>query len=82
MTRLELHIGQSSDGGIRSNANFVKRQTGHNSSSRRLLVRRVGRVAITDKFSVVPHDEHLCNAGVEVVDVTFFKSLKSKVNTL
>jgi hypothetical protein len=81
-TRLELHIGQFSAGGIRSSANFVSRHTGHRSSSRKLFIGSVGRVAVTDAFSVVPHDEHLRNAGFEVVGMTLFKSLRSKVNTL
>src|SRR5437762_7485634 len=81
-TRLELHIGQFSGDGIRSNANFVNRQTGHNSPSRKLFAESVKRVVATDAFSVVPHDEHSCNAGFEVVSLTLFKSLRSKVNTL
>jgi hypothetical protein len=82
-TRLELHIGHGSgDDGIRSNANFVNRHTGHKSLSRRLSAGSVGRVALTDAFSVVPHDEHSRNPVFKVVDSTFVKWLRSKVNTL
>lgn len=80
-TRVEWHIGQCFIDGIRSNANLVNRHTGHSSLSRELFVRSVGR-AVTDTFSVAPHDEHPRNDEFKLVDVTFFESLRSKVNTL
>jgi len=77
--RLELHIGQFSGGGIRSNANFVNRQTGHNSSSSKLFPGGVGTVAVTE-FSVAPHDEQHRNGDVGFIDAVFFELIGSKVN--